>query len=263
MSIRNLWFNHKIQSIEVFLARSFSVDDEHTKSLELAETEAEYDHAIDILLAYQEIVFRAVYSELNALVELELKNLAKSILEAKGENRQNLDRGIARSIIEQNYGINFENLPSFDEVNEVRKIMNAYKYDDGFSKIYEEVSPDLGWLIGYRETRYGLNQEKAYQSIQAVRKFMRALPGDRQEFPETRLKLENQQTIKARREAWKNLEKCGVLGHVLEDPVLSINSEGSYQADCQLCGKTFYHETEEILPFVARLDQCPGMTGLR
>lgn len=260
MVIRNFWFNYKIRDIEVFLMRAFRVNDEYTQSLDCAETEDEYDDALDMVLAYQDIVFRAVYSELNSLVELELKSLAKSILESKGNNTKKITREKACTVIEQHYGINLTELSGFEETDEVRKIMNAYKHDDGFSKTYEEVSPNLGWLVGYRETRYKLSYEKAYHSIQSVEKFMRALPGDRQEFPEVRLKPEDQQTIEIRKKAWANLRQSGVLGHILEQPVLSLESAGNYQAACQLCGKIFYHEHEEMLPIVALLDKCPGVS---
>ena len=119
MPIKNLLYDYKMQCIEVFLSRAFNVTDQYTHALEEAETEVELDHAFDILLGYEKIVFKAVYSELNALVELELKILAKSILDSKGEEPRKLTRGKACKIIEQDYGIRLKNLSRYDEVDEI------------------------------------------------------------------------------------------------------------------------------------------------
>src|SRR5215510_5297553 len=109
--IRDLWFNYKLEGIEVFFKRAFNVDDGYVKAVDHAETEEEHDHAVDVLLAYQDIVFRAVYLELNALVELELTSLAKSILQKRGEKPRRLNRGEARPIIEAEYKISLQELP--------------------------------------------------------------------------------------------------------------------------------------------------------
>ena len=102
-----------MECIEVFLSRAFDVQDKYTLALRPPEAQeelerypellAEIEHAVDILLGYQDIVFRAVYSELNALVELELKALARSILDARDEELHGLNRGNARTIIEEGY----------------------------------------------------------------------------------------------------------------------------------------------------------------
>jgi len=263
MPIRDLWFNYKLEGIEVFFKRAFNVDDGYVKALDHAETEEEHDHAVDVLLAYQDIVFRAVYLELNALVELELTSLAKSILQKRGEKPRRLNRGEARPIIEAEYKISLQELPRFSEVDEVRNISNAYKHDDGFSGEYEEIAPNAGWLFGYRESRYELDWDKAHQSIQAVREFMRALPGERQQFPEERLKPEDEATIQARHAVWERLRKSGALGHILGEPALRADGANEYTTNCQLCGKPYQHEDKEALPLLALLDQCPGGPELR
>lgn len=154
-------------------------------------------------------------------------------------------------------------MPRFSEVDEVRNISNAYKHDDGFSGEYEEIAPNAGWLFGYREIRYELDWDKAHQSIQAVREFMRALPGERQQFPEIRLKSEDEATIQARQTAWERLRKSGALGHILDEPLPGADEVGGFTASCQLCGKPFWHKDEEALPLLALLDQCPGRPELR
>jgi hypothetical protein len=193
MPIKNLWLNYKLECLEAFLQRAFEVNDKYTKTVtppesdaelgQYAKTLGELDHAFAILLGYQDIVFRAVHLELNALVELELKYLARSVMSTRGEEPPRLNRGNARTIIEREYGIRFEDLPRFDEVDEILDIANAYKHDDGFRGTYEEIAAGDGSVFAYRETRYKLTRDKAYQSIQAVKEFMSVLPGDRQPYP--------------------------------------------------------------------------------
>jgi hypothetical protein len=167
----------KLQTIEMFLTRAISVEDECTQVFHRGYTngdwheELEWERAGDLLLGYQDIVIRATLGELNALVELELKHLAWTILEKKGERRkrkEKLGRGTARRIIEEHYDIKLDDLPRFAEVDRIRKVVNAYKHDNGFSSEYTFV-PE----------RYELEWEKALCSVEAVREFLQALPGDR------------------------------------------------------------------------------------
>jgi hypothetical protein len=275
MPIKEMWYRYKMECIEVFLSRAFDVQDKYTLALRSPETEegleqypetlAEIEHAVDILLGYQDIVFRAVYSELNALIELELKNLARSILEARGEKPHRLNRGSARTIIETEYGIKFEDLPGFDGADNVRRVINAYKHDDGYTDTYDEAFPGGGWLFGYRQIRYKLDWDKAYESIQAVREFMRALPGERQEISGFRLRQEDEATIQTRKKAWKYLRESGALGHQLEEPVATNDERGRYIATCELCGKSFRAEHKETVYIIAVVDRdnCPGVPELR
>lgn len=274
MPIKGMWYRYRIECIEVFLSRAFDVQDKYTpmRTPETDEELEEYprtlfelEHASDILLGYQDIVFRAVYSELNALVELETKNLAMSILEARDEKPRRLNRGEIRPIIEAKYEIRFKDLPGFDGVDDVRRVINAFKHDDGYADTYEEAFPGAGRLFGYRETRYKLDWDKAHESIQAVRKFMRALPGERQNTSGFRYQQEDEATIQARYKAWKYLRESGALGHQLEEPVATIDERGACIATCELCGKSFRAEHEEMARFVAAVDRdnCPGLPELR
>jgi hypothetical protein len=201
MPIKNLWLNMKLECLGTFLDRAFKVDDYYARAVtppesggdleHYAKTLGELENAFGILLAYQDIVFRAVYWELNALVELELKYLVGSIMSARGEQPGPFKWRCARSMIEREYGISLEDLPGFDEIKEIRKIANAYKHDDGFSGSYEEITTGAGTVVARRETRHKLSRDKAYQSIEAVHEFMKALPGERQPFPETRSIVED------------------------------------------------------------------------
>ena len=169
----------------MFLERASKVDDEYNEIIDKDYTqeewddfeEGEHDDALDALLFYQEIVTRAVVWELNALVEYELKWIAKSIhrkqhgksLEA--EKKIRIER--ACKIIESEYRIKLEDFSGFNEVDEIRKISNAFKHDDGYSGNYEP------FFIGSIEKKYELDPELAQKYLSAVNKFLRALPGKR------------------------------------------------------------------------------------
>jgi len=85
MPIKN--YPIRLDAISTFLDRAFKINDECIRVLNKEYTgeewdefgEAEHDHATDVLIDHQEIVTRAVLGELNALVEYELKWIAKSV----------------------------------------------------------------------------------------------------------------------------------------------------------------------------------------
>lgn len=268
MPIKELWFNYKLECIEVFLNRAFQVRDEYALAAGLCDGEPDFpatsdacvdpEHAVDILIGYDGIVLRAVYHELNALVELELKRLAQSILGANGEVPQRLGRGTIRRVIEQEYGINFRDLPRFEEIDRIRRVANAFKHDDGFGEEYEEVSPGRGFLFGYVQKRYNLDWEKTQQRIEAVKEFMTALPGERESLRETRLKAEDEQVLRARSVVWERIRESGGLGHQLGTPVHESGGRGGVSAVCELCGKTLWAESKDLLGVGAVLDGCPG-----
>ncbi len=175
----------RLNAIAIFLTRAFQVDDKYVKALDKEHAEEEWDEsgeidpdeAFDALLDYQEIVARAVLGELNALVEYELKWIAKSIRRKHhGKSlraEKKLTREKAAEIIENEFHIKLTALPGFSEVDEVRKVTNAYKHDDGYSGEY---IPFFNVSI---EKRYELDPDKAAIYLNAVREFLHALPGDR------------------------------------------------------------------------------------
>ena len=175
----------RLRAISMFLERAFKVNDEYVQILDKEYTEeewddfgeAEHDGAFVALLDYQEIVTRAAVLELNALVENEIRWTAKSIRrkyqEMSVEEEKKISRREARKIVENEFRINFDDIPGFSEVEEIRRISNAYKHDDGYSSKYEP------FFIGFVEKKYELNTEVAEKYLSAVSKFLRALPGKR------------------------------------------------------------------------------------
>lgn len=69
-------------------------------------------------------------------------------------------------------------------VDEIRRISNAYKHDDGYSGKYEP------FFIGSIQMKYELDSDIAKKYLSAVSEFLRALPGERLNLGEdTRVKL--------------------------------------------------------------------------
>jgi len=175
----------RLNAIAIFLTRAFQVDDKYVKALDKEHTEEEWDEseevepdeAFDALLDYQEIVARAVLGELNALVEYELKWIAKSIRRKHHGKSHTAEKKLTREkavgIIENEFHIKLNALPGFSEVDEVRKVINAYKHDDGYSGEY------IPFFTGSIEKRYELDPDKAERYLNAVREFLHALPGDK------------------------------------------------------------------------------------
>jgi DNA-directed RNA polymerase subunit H (RpoH/RPB5) len=195
--------------IRMFLDRALSVYGEYVRVLDKEYTEeewdeygeAEYDEATDILLFYQEIVTRAALYELNALVEHELRCMAESIErkhsgEVEQENKR-LNRGEARRIIEKEYGIKLQDLPRSQDVDEIRKIVNAYKHEDGYGSEY-----DGSDLIVEVQKRYELDPDEIPKYVDSVGEFLNALPGELSNLghpgPKVRLSEEMRKIMKMR-----------------------------------------------------------------
>ena len=175
----------RFYAIKMFLERALKVDDEYIRMLDKEYTEeewdefgeAEHDHAVDILLDYQAIVTRAVLGELNALVEYELKWVARTIQRQhhglSHRTEKKITREKARKIIEDEHSIELKYLPGFDKVEEIRKVVNAYKHDDGYSGEYEP------FLVMFIEKKYELDLDMIDECMQAVDEFLSALPGSK------------------------------------------------------------------------------------
>ena len=213
MSIKEVAYNFRIRCIETFLERAFMVDDEYTQTLE------EYDHALEpddylqdqadrafsMLLGYSELVFKTVFLELNALVEFELRFLAASDSDIEAEFTD-ITLKQARKLLEKKYAIKLEQIPGAEAVNEVRRIANSYKHNDGLSHDdYEEFAPGMGWLGGYVRKRYKLDWDKTFTSVQKVREFLDSLPGQRKGSAGFLFKPETDALKRRRREFWDSV----------------------------------------------------------
>jgi len=167
----------------MFLERALKVDDEYVRLLDKKYTDEEWDEygefeqdqVTDTLLDYQEIVTRSVLGELNALVEYELKWIAKGIRRKRYGTSLGAEKKISREkaceSIEAEFGIKLKDLPGALEVDEIRKVVNAYKHDDGYSGKYDQ------FFAGAREEKYEIDPDIAGRYLAAVREFLASLPG--------------------------------------------------------------------------------------
>jgi len=208
------WYaNYKLENVRMFINRALAVDDKYiriaTENAQVGDfTEyevengnqdgdfddydpqfAEYERAVDIVLSYQEIIARAALNEINLIVEYELKVIA-SFIETKrsGKSWQEMwidKREKACKVIETAYNIKLDNLAGANEVDEVRKVINAYKHDDGYSKEYESLFGDY-----FRKRKqYKFDFDKINQYIDSAKIFLRSIPGQRPTIGEADLRL--------------------------------------------------------------------------
>lgn len=208
------WYvDYKLENVRMFVNRALAVDDkyiriatENAQAGDFTEYElengsqgddfddydpqfAEHERAVDIVLSYGEIVARAALNEINLIVEYELKVIASFIeIERTGKRWQEMwigNREKACKVIEAAYSIKLENLAGYNEIEEVRKIINAYKHDGGYSKEYES------WLGDYfsKRKQHNLDFDKIYQYIDAAKVFLRSIPGKRPKLGESDIRL--------------------------------------------------------------------------
>jgi hypothetical protein len=200
--ISRQWFvHHSLENVRIFVNRALSVDDEYVriangdpeffselqKGFEDFESEdreledimfGEYERAVDTLLDYQEIVVRAALNEINAIVEYELK-LISSLALSKHSSISLADcwigeRGKACKTIKDIYDIEVESLPGYLVVEYVRKMINAYKHDEGYIK--EDYEP---FFVGYMQKKYKLDPDEISKYVDAAKSFISALPGEK------------------------------------------------------------------------------------
>lgn len=190
MLIESVGFYWKLESIELFLTRALKVYDEYARILNGENVSGwdfnyddavdaailEQEHAVSVIRSYQDIVLRAALGELNALVELELTNLARSIRKEQAEpgSRRSMDRSTARRLIEEHYQISLNDLAKSTEVDELRQVVNAFKHRDGLTGEYKELPGGIEL-----EQKHELDLEQAFHYLAAVTDFLLSLPGQR------------------------------------------------------------------------------------
>lgn len=150
----------------------------------------EWESASDYPFARQEIGARAVYYEINALIESELRDSARQawMESSKYRGRKTLDftKPLPEAVrtlktiydlslkdvielIEKKYNVKIDNLEGVEIFSEIRELVNAYKHRKGF------VDERKQWLEGRFAERYTTNVEKAYEAIDKAEVFIRAL----------------------------------------------------------------------------------------
>ena len=124
------------------------------------------------MLFYQEIVCRAALGELNSLVEYELKLAAQNIRKRSGANKK-ANIGNREKAVKNNRGdgLELEKLPGYSVVEDIRKTINSYKHEDGYSGKYKNFAGHYVKL----EERHELQPESVLNFIDLVDEFILAL----------------------------------------------------------------------------------------
>jgi len=107
-------------------------------------------------------------------------DLFRSFLTSQNNKPKRIYIKKACNIIEREFGINIKDLPNFENIDEIRKIANSYKHDDGFINSSDRLSKGKNISLDYQKQRYKLSYESVKKSIHKVKEFMKALPGERQ-----------------------------------------------------------------------------------
>jgi hypothetical protein len=168
--------------IELKPIRSFlktvldAVDSEYLRIKEKSDA-GEYKHfedkgnALYTPMMWEEIAFRAVLGELNALVEWELQILAskndKSLKEKPGKSVFELKFSDIIKLIERNYKIKITEVESYIAIKRIREKINSFKHRKGFKK------PLQGGAITL--DKFTVDRKEAFQNIESVRSFLRDL----------------------------------------------------------------------------------------
>ncbi len=176
----------KLDNARMFVERAFNVHDDYVRIAkgdyefpEGMQGEMLYENALDTLMAYQDIVLRAAFNEINAIVEYELKLIASTTLSQEtGKSLQESwyrDRKKAVRKIECSYDIKLSELSGYQDVELVRKTINAYKHDKGYSENEYELLVNHDSIHAEIQKKYELDID-IENCIESAKAFIRALP---------------------------------------------------------------------------------------
>ena len=171
----------EFDAIRNFLAKTLEAVDAEKAAVFARDESGEFtalddfENAIFFPMQQEEIAIRAVFHEVNALVEWELYSLASKAYNnaaRNGKTRKSLVYDLRFneicSLIKEYYEIELGQMPSFTETKQVRETVNAFKHLKGFKDPRRH--PDSKLLDKFLPTR-----EDAYKAIDGARNFLRAL----------------------------------------------------------------------------------------
>ena len=177
--------NMKLKSIRTFLNRVCeSVDREYFAIIQRSEAgefndeDEEMNTFFDPMMS-EEIGIRAVYHELNALIESELQSLASApFAEQEHTSKRkrkriiwDLRRKELSELIESYYAVSFDDLPGSGQIEDIRRTVNSYKHRSGFKDPRKWTDRPM---TSFPE-RFKLERETACQCIDATRDFFQSL----------------------------------------------------------------------------------------
>jgi len=174
----------ELKTIERFLDKNIRLVNEELSDIfkrnesgEFCHYPEEFENERYVPLGYEQIVIRAVFNEVNALIEWVLYGHAK-LSEKYFKNKKIkfvYDMPISEvcSSIEQIYNIKLDILPGFKRLKIMRKKINAFKHRKGFKDFRKNEEFKKEKTVNIFE-RYELNRKDAYQVIEDAKVFMKA-----------------------------------------------------------------------------------------
>ncbi len=188
-----LLLNLKLDTLRSFLERvGKSVDQDYldvSKRKDAGEFEDndELSNALYDPMQAEKIAIRAVYYELNALIESELQHLAVDIANKDKDVSQEVSRLVCciksgrklvwdlkisdlQRIIESHYKVQLDDLRGSKKAKKIRQIVNAYKHREGV----QDPRKDKKGIRAFPQW-YKLERKQAFQAINSVGDFFRAL----------------------------------------------------------------------------------------
>ena len=175
----------ELKTIERFLDKNIRLVDEELSDIFKRKEDGEFCHYPEefeneryVPLKCEQIVIRAVFNEVNALVEWVLYGFTDLPKEKYSKNKRIkfvYDMPISQvcSSIEQKYNIKLDTLPGFKKLKIMRKKINAFKHRKGFKDFRKNEEFKKGKTVNILE-RYELNRKEAYQTIEDAKIFIKS-----------------------------------------------------------------------------------------
>jgi len=175
----------ELKTIKNFLDRNIKLVDEELSDIFKREEAGEFCHYLEefenelyIPLQCEQIAIKAVFNEVNVLIEWVLYGFATLPKEKQSKNMKIklvYDMPISEvcSSIEQKYNIKLDILPGFKRLKAMRKKINAFKHRKGFKDFRKNEEFKKGKTVNILE-RHELNRKEAYQTIEDARIFIKA-----------------------------------------------------------------------------------------
>lgn len=175
----------ELKTIKRFLDKNIKLVDEELSDIfkrkeagEFCHYPEEFENERHAPLKCEQLVIRAVFNEVNALVEWVLHGFVDLPKEIYSNNKKikfiyDMPISQTRSSIEQRYNIKLDTLPGFKRLKIMRKKINAFKHRKGFKDFRKNEEFKKGKTVNILE-RYELNQKEAYQTIEDAKIFIKA-----------------------------------------------------------------------------------------
>jgi len=174
----------EFNEVKSFLERVYrSVDSEYQNLISRAQAGEFKDpdeeaNALFSPRTTENLAMRAALNEISSLVEWEVSALgagpfSKAQLTKKNKLRYvwDLKRGDLHKLIESHYGIKLDDLPGSKEVEDLRRIVNAFKHRKGFKDPRKDRDADEKNTFG----QYELDRATVSNYLDGARKFLGAL----------------------------------------------------------------------------------------